>query len=313
MFDIYGIFSRLEPPNFLVEVLKKSKVISKADIDGDIKSLIECPDNKYFLYEKEHFFWEERSYWPLAYSTLFAQLTNIVKLFEIELQNRNDEFSMFKKQINVEISSEYARNLPTVLHYAMASLGAWVGGSANFQYFSHFATKPQIENNDTNIAYAKQIGYSDVLSKEFTVSGIINIPARLALPLVSAQKNKSMFGSIGVNEFNIANLPAEEIFSEDKYSAEKQYAGFLMDKYYRTVFTARESNNNALYGANSVLRDHYEEFYNSLKDYDLIRCKHYVHPVIEVSTYQEMEDIYQKSPVEEKEGCFFEVKLHSIH
>lgn len=206
--------------------------------------------------------------------------------------------------------------MPTTLHYAVASLGAWIGGSDNFQFISHFASKPQILNREINVEYGKRIGYNEQDSIELDKSGIINIPASLSMPLMEMQGGSNLFGTLPIDEFNLVNLPdnTEILKKADDLISRKLY-GLILDKYYRTPFFARKLNNVALYGANDILRDHYEDFYSNIEHSELIRCKHYCAPIVEVSSFDEMLNLVSKIPKRGSGELFFrgQTKYYSIY
>ena len=152
--SIRGIFRQITPPKSIFSFLENSAILNKdLPTEKNLKSLIESSNNHFGIYTlKENLIWEEGSYWPIAYSTFINQISNIIHVFQISLANRVKELSSINKQIDVSISSEYARNLPTRFHYAAASLGAWLGGAINVQYFSLYATSPQITKKETKIS-----------------------------------------------------------------------------------------------------------------------------------------------------------------
>jgi hypothetical protein len=81
----------------------------------------------------ERLVWEEDSPRPAAYSTILQQLVNVLylhkHLIEIHLAKTSESLMAagFAPE-NVQTVSEFPRQLPTHVHYAMASLGAWLGG-----------------------------------------------------------------------------------------------------------------------------------------------------------------------------------------
>jgi ISXO2-like transposase domain len=194
------------------------------------------------------------------------------------------------------------------VHYAAASLGAWAGGASNFQFFSHFAIQPQEKDKQINLAYAKRIGYDEATAKELDESGIVAIPASLALPLFQAQGGPStaVLGGIPVNEFNAVNLPDSSSLGDVPIEGKDARFGFLMDSFYRALFTARTLRKNALFGASNVLRDHYSAFYKQFSGAELLRCKHYCVPIIEVGSFEVLKNIVAEIPIHDRiHGLFF--------
>jgi hypothetical protein len=305
-----GIIGTIEPPQWVLDQLKDSELLQgKFNLTKTIKEQLEAPQNSFVIYTKDgNLIWEEQSYWPLAYSTFFQQIQNITHLYRIALSKREEELDKITKgRIQLEISPEFPRHMPTIIHYAFASLGAWIGGAASVQFFSLYATAPQIKNDDTNIRYGVSVGYTNEEAKSLTESGIIVVPSSLALPLLEAQTSNTIFGSLPLEEFNLANPPLKETFIEDlKAHHEKtKLSGLIIDKYYRTPFFARKLNPSALLGSKDVLRDHYTEFYKSQKHESLIRCKHYCAPIIEVNNIEEIEKIVSVIPIRGQGGLFF--------
>ncbi len=294
-----AIIKQYDVPESMDVLLSKSKLItSKNDI-----SRLNSKENFFTLHmDNNKLVWEESSLWPLAYSSFIQQLVNLTKNYKLLIEER-------KKEINGElILSEYNKNLPTEIHNAFASLGAWLGGSENFEYLSKYATKYQIYNDDKNKEYAKEVNYNDDEAEKLTNSGIIVLPATLAVPLLVSLPNQgNILGSIPIDEFNIANLPIDVEYSFLNRKKESiKHPGFIMDKYYRSIFSGIELNTkNALYGKGNVMRDHYTDFYNGLDKYEFLRCKHYCMPLIDVNSIDEMEALISKIPKRSESGIFF--------
>jgi hypothetical protein len=206
-------------------------------------------------------------------------------------------------KVQASVLDQTSRTLPTKFHYAAASLGAWAGGAANCQFFSYFATQPQLKNATQNIAYAQKIGYSAEQAFELANGGLIAIPATLMGPLAEAQGSLQFFGGISLNEYNAVNLPKRLWQLADSLAA--SLPGFLMDRHYRAPHTAMTLEGHAIYGQNVVLRDHYTDFYSSVSQARLVRCKHYCAPVIEVQSLQEMNRIVSCIPARGEGKLFF--------
>ncbi|ADE11342.1 FRG domain-containing protein [Sideroxydans lithotrophicus] len=254
--------------------------------------------------------WEENSLRPLAYSTLINQFLNIVTLHKLLIEQKRQATTQELEALgfsgdNVETVSEYPRQLQTHLHFAAASLGAWLGGAINVQYFAYYAAIRQITHAPLNDAYAASIGYDSDMASALTKSGIIAAPPSLVLPLIEAQGSAKVFGSIGIDETNTANPP------DDSFDASKEtdhpgfLPGFLTDKHYRAMFIARRSGQYGFYGAKDVFRDHYKQFYSDLQDYPRVRCKHYCVPIVDVSSVQELQDHASRIPLHNPDGVFF--------
>jgi hypothetical protein len=147
--------------------------------------------------------WEEQSLWPLACSGMFQQVLRILDLHIRSIQKQVDQLP------GVSILSEYPRHLPTELHYAMASLGAWAAGAANVQYFGLYATRALLGDPALNKARAVEMGYTSPEAAMLTTSGIVALSDSVIGPLLAAQQHDMpIIGSISVDEFNIASGPA---------------------------------------------------------------------------------------------------------
>jgi len=275
---------------------------------------------KFTVYEnKDMLVWEEESLWPFAYSTILTQLKNIFYIHSALIENQVNQAEKRLNEIgfssqNVDKLSEYPRQLPTHIHYAFASLGEWAGGAMNVQYFAYYATIRQIHHPSLNIKYASRIGFSGQEANELTVSGIIALPASLVAPLLEAQGCPTVFGSLSIDETNIANQPHKLFFDTKNQSDEKFLPGFIVDKYYRTPFFARKPASYAFYGKKNVMRDHYKDFYKRVIPASFVRCKHYCAPVVEVSSMEDVRKYIEMIPKRHGEGIFFrgQRRLHLI-
>jgi hypothetical protein len=304
--SLRGIIQGIEVPPSFLGILEASPYLTPFLKDGKSLKTIAESENPFFgIFGDEVVVWKEDTYWPALYNLLFTQLLNLCSFFKYAIEKRKAEIS--KDKIETQILSEFPRMMPTTIHYAFGSLGAWLGGAVNMQYFSYYATGPQIRDNHINERYLQMIHYDSGIANELSKSGIIGLPANLLLPLVTAQNNGTYFGSLPVDEWNLANLPDTHLLGQSAQDVfeKEQLPGFIMDKYYRTPFRARRPNNQGLLGANSVLRDHYTDFYKLVGDTPLLRCKHYCAPVIEVASFKEIEEYIAKIPLRGNEGIFF--------
>ncbi|WDP92320.1 MAG: FRG domain-containing protein [Desulfobacter sp.] len=298
--SLRGLLRNLDVPFPTANFLAQSNSIVQS---GTKKALLEMAKTPglFGIYETEnHLIWEEEGLWPVAYSTLFKQIIGLIEIFTAATDKQ-------RKSINPSLTntllSEYPRQMPTQVHYAFASLGAWLAGGTNFQYFSLFATQQQLSDSNTNRSYAQKIGYNNADSDALDKSGIVALPASLVLPLLIAQGiDMPIFGSIPIDEVNAVNLPNTLDINE---KTKNKLPGFILDKYYRSPFTARVLESTGLLGANTVLRDHYADFYAGVDQVALIRCKHYSAPVIEVTSLNELRSLVDKIPSIDKNGVFF--------
>jgi len=309
--SLRGLFRTIDIPIGVTDLIAGCETIKSAGVSADVKSL-GLKHAKYGVYEKgDMLVWEEESPWPYAFSTFLGQLMNIVTLHR-ELITRRAE--TIQKALHEEgfaaenldgILSEFPRQLPTHLHYAMASLGAWLGGAMNVQYFAYYAAIRQIYHRGLNINYAKRIRYSDSDAEALASSGIVALPATLIVPLLDAQGNGTVIGSIPIDEINPANEPSPAFWETRDEQDRRALPGFVLDKFYRTPFRARVPGDYGFYGTHEVLRDHYEEFYAGLSSYSLVRCKHYCVPVVDIGSSEELTTQLARIPLRHKEGLFF--------
>ncbi len=263
--------------------------------------------------------WEDHSYWPIAFSTVLNQFSNLVTVHRLLIEARRTEMAKALEAKGysadpMDTQSEFPRLLPTRQQYAFASLGAWLGGAVNLQYYAYYATIRQIHHRDLNRKYLDRIGYDEKTLPDIDKSGLIAVPATLLAPLVEAQGGSHLFGSLPIDEINVANSPAVSIDEYSRYAQENTPLGIVVDKYYRAPFWARKPERLGLYGAKNIFRDHYEGFYSKLATTQLLRCKHYCIPVIEVSSIEEIRQCVAEIPVRDESGIFFrgQTSLHTL-
>lgn len=175
----------------------------------------------------------------------------------------------------------------------------------NVQYFGYYAAIRQIYHPELNINYARKVGFNDKDAEALTSGGIVVLPASLVIPLLEAQGNYVVFGSIPVDEFNPVNTPNQSFMETKGLKDDRSLPGFVIDKYYRAPFQARVPGDYGFYGIRDVLRDHYDEFYKELAPVSLVRCKHYCAPVVEVSSTDELRAHISRIPERHEEGVFF--------
>ncbi|MEJ6979758.1 FRG domain-containing protein [Pedobacter sp. P351] len=305
--SLRGIIHQIEPGQEILTVLSMSPHFrDKVSSSGELKGLIEAIHPAFAVASNEKLRWEEATYWPVAYNMIFGQFINVVLFFNEALILRVDELN--KSGVKPDVFSEYPRMAPTAFHFAAASLGAWIGGASNMQYFCHYATSPQIRENAINEKYLLQIGYDAVSAKELSNSGIIGVPASLLAPLMQAQASQYfIFGSLQIDEWNVVNFPrlTEVGRSMTDIHEEDRLSGIVIDKHYRTPFFARKIANQGLLGTRNVLRDHYDSFYKKLGVKQLIRCKHFCAPIIDVGSIREMESLIKEIPIYDQNEIFF--------
>jgi len=309
--SLRGLLGKIDMPPQMINLIASFEAIKGAGMSADIRSLA-MRRGAFAIYEHgNRLIWEEESPWPFAFSTLLQQLVNVMALHRALIESRINETEKTLNEHGWAIEnvagtvSEFPRQLPTHLHYAMASLGAWLGGAMNVQYFGYYATIRQIYHADLNIKYAKAIGFSDSDAQALTSSGMVAMPASLIAPLLEAQGNGMVFGSIQIDEFNLANRPSQSFKETKEMDDSRALPGFILDRFYRAPFRARVPDSYGFYGVRDVLRDHYDEFYSGLTSYALVRCKHYCVPVIDVASSEEVSCYIGRIPSRDEKGLFF--------
>ena len=285
------------PPEYPQHFADSHLIKQKPGLAEKLLNLTSNPDPTYRMSVlPERLAWEEISPWPVAYSTFFGQLGELIRVYALLIRKRCQELA------GVSILDHTSRVLPTRFHYAAGSLGAWGGGTLNLQFLSFLAVSPSLGDPAINESVAVSLGYELSTAKILTESGLIAISHEMAETIFEAQGDSSLFGGTFVDEFNSANPPnGAELFKAKR----KDRDGYLLDKHYRSSFRAHDLGSQALYGARDVLRDHYAAFYKNLVFADLLRCKHYCVPMIDVSNPAELSAITNEIPIHSKEGIFF--------
>jgi hypothetical protein len=295
-----GLLRGLDVPPPVAEFMGHTDSILRSGTTEALAEMVQTPGTFAIYEDGNQLLWEEEGLWPVAYSVFLKQLVGLISIFSLATDR---ERASITTSIGTMLS-EYPRQMPTQIHYAFASLGAWLGARTNFQYLAFYATRPQLNDPNTNLSYAKRMGYDDVEAEALDRSGIVALPASLVAPLLHAQGTHAgpILGSIPIDELNVINLPKDRTKPK---GPEVGLTGFILDKYYRTPFTARRLEDDGLLGASSVLRDHYEDFYAGIDQIALVRCKHYSAPVIEVSSTDEIRAHVARVPIRDTNGVFF--------
>ncbi len=304
-----AIFEHLQLNVGIIKFFADSPMAKATSTSNLLKQIASTRYSRNVTLANGSIFWEESTPWPLVFSTFLSQLYNVSELSRLALSGKSRQTSEELQRSgwdasNAQIAGHYSKVMPTQWHYAAASLGEWTGGSVNCQYFGFYATRPQIRNSNKNVEYAKSVQYSESDAKILDEGGLIAIPLMLATKLLLLQGDMSVLGGIGINEFNAANPPANlEKFAN---APTLERPGFLVDKYYRAPFVARDLTDEALYGSNNVFRDHYQEFYANQKHAGLLRCKHYCAPIIDISSVDDLYNHLEGIPKYDSDnGIFF--------
>ena len=308
-----GILSRLDvPPAAAAALLSAPAISSRWSPEEAVPRLTVSEECRFVVAEREdRLIWEEESVWPAAYSNFLGQLNGLILTFEALMKVRRQEVlgaasAAGFAEDNSLFLDHFTRVMPTELHYAAASLGAWLGGADNVQFFAHYASAPQLQDEEYAVKMARLMGYSEAEAGDLAAGGIVALPPQLAIPLIETQGRSEVFGGIAVNEISMANPAEMENWDTGELDISQQRPGLILDSHYRAPFLGRPLDATGLYGTKDVLRDHYSEFYESHPGAENVRCKHYVAPILDVSGIDEVEAIIGRIPVRDpKNGLFF--------
>lgn len=258
--------------------------------------------------------WGELSPWPVAYSAFLGQMGMLVAAYATMIQSRINHMGATLESegidpSNLNLIDQTSRSMPTIHHYAFASLGAWGGGTINHQYLAYAAISQPLDEPAANIHLGQAIGFSEADATELEKAGLISVPQAIQRMVYDAQGDATVFGGIPADEWNGANPPSPGTIDQDA-----ALPGMLVDKQYRAGFTARRFGQQALYGSRNVLRDHYADFYKNIDVAGLLRCKHYCAPIIEISSAEELAALTADIPLRSEEGLFYrgQGKLHTL-
>ena len=299
-----GLLPYIRPFPTVIDQFSETPVMSRFDRRSKFRLMAANSGSSFsLLREQDHVVWQDMSLWPVAFSGFLSQLASLTTLYReaivATIRDRDSALATIGfSSANVAVWDQTTRMMPTRWHYAFASLGSWLGGCQNFQAGSYYAAAPQLRKRETNVRYGIRLGYLETESVELDRGGLIVIPASVAETVVTAQDGL-FFGVIQIDEINLANPP------NSLPPNRPELPGWLLDKHYRAPFSARKPESQALYGSRNVLRDHFEQFYSGLETQDLIRCKHYCAPVIEVRSVQEMREHAARIPIHDPEGGIF--------
>ena len=305
-----GLIREMDPPDWVVAAILGTPALR--DAGDELRRSARAPDNEvpHFLLGQTPVSFEcaEETMWPAAYSTLLLQLSAIIATQAARMRAIIGKRSEGMEEAgyaaeNMSMVDQTTRNQPTDLHFAFASLGAWMGGAANVQYFAAYSIAPQLRSKDYALQCARKVGYSASEARDLKDGGIVAVPVEVAYPLVQAQGDSLVFGSIPVNEISLANPP---IPVDAGHSGREGYDGFLIDKHYRGVFLARSLGSVGLYGGKNVQRDHFGDFYSNRKADDLLRCRQFSVPVYEIGSLDEARAAVAQIPIrDEANGILF--------
>ncbi|WP_242098703.1 FRG domain-containing protein [Sphingomonas sp. CROZ-RG-20F-R02-07] len=289
-----GLIRSIEIPPAAVDLFARSTVFKTAPVLAEnLRRLLAAGQQNWMVAEgAEHLRWSETTPWPVAYSMFLGHLARLILGYSTMLDQR----VRAGKEKGIGATLDQASRLqPTRHHYAAASLGAWVGGATAIQYFSFYATDPQCRKPEKNEEYARRMRYGATDAAALTRSGLIAVPASLAAPLLNAQGDSTVFGALPIDEWSGVNLPY--LTKAIKDLKKPRHHGLLVDKYYRAPFYARPLVKRGLLGRKDVLRDHYADFYKAHATTELIRCKHYCAPIINVQDRDQLASLIAEIPL----------------
>lgn len=266
-----------------------------------------------------HILWHSMSVWPMAYANWFRHVGDLTYAYKAmyETQCREKGAALETKGYaaeNISILAEFPRNLPTRHQYAWASLGAWLGGAINVQYFLYHATIKQTHSAQANSEQLNKMGLA-VAANALDGSGFLGVSEGVYQALMHAQGDSTVLGTLPLSEVNAANPPnAESQPLVSPFDQTRQFSGVLVDKYYRMSFLARELDDRGAYGAGDVRRDQFAEFYETAPTNGLLRCKHFCVPIIDVSSTGEIRDIVSRIPRLDENGVVLrgQRKMHML-
>jgi FRG domain len=173
---------------------------------------------------------------------------------------------------------------------------------------------PTDHTSITQPQYAERVGFEPSEAQALDASGIAILPLPLVAPLLEAQRDNTVLGSLPIDETNDRNQPDRSYF-DVLNQREKRRPAIVIDKFYRAPFWARPLEPYALYGNENLLRDHYHEFYAALKSTEFVRCKHYCVPIIDVSSLEELGKHVVRIPKHNATGVVFrgQGKLYTLN
>ena len=120
--------------------------------------------------------WGELSPWPVAYSAFLGQMGMLVWAYAKMIRSRIAEMgdtleNQGLDRSNINLIDQTSRSMPTLYHYAFASLGAWGGGTINQQYLAYASISQPLHESAANIALGRAIGSSGAESTDLDKGG----------------------------------------------------------------------------------------------------------------------------------------------
>lgn len=312
------LVSNIPPPQGLVDLFASAPVVREGFRKGPELHRAAHPSFRSSLRRQgQVLIWRTSGVWARGYSRFVDQMLNLMTSSQLRIEGLAEAKA---RQLNesglseevVDLVDQLSRVMPTRHHYAASSLGAWIGGAINMQYLSHWATDPQIRRPGDNLRYAAEMGYAKDEAEALDNGGMIAVPIPVASAIIQAQQSIQVVGGISVDEFNPMNPPAAGLVEESLRV--KDQRGLLIDRQYRAAFWRRPLAERALYGAETVMRDHYTGFYAAHPPAGIVRCKHYSAPVYDVRSPAELQALADSIPKRGEEGIVFrgQEKLHLL-
>lgn len=243
------------------------------------------------------FYWECQQAWPLGLMTIIKSLAGIYTISYYNMILQVNKFHDNRYEAPDFISTG-GRIFPRAIQSKYFGLGSYHSGYVQIPpHLTEDLTREGIRNQKQNIQMFINMGYLPSEAKNLSDGGLVAIPASKVTNLINGQSDSLVFsfGGLPIDEYNIINPPRLGPITKENVS-EYCKKGFFVDKNYQTLFIARTLENHAIYGNNKLFRDHYDEFREKVNVVDSIRAKHYVVPIIEVSSIEELENILSYIP-----------------
>lgn len=244
------------------------------------------------------FYWECQQGWPLGFMTILKSLTNIylVAYYNMILMEKQFHDNGYEAP---EVISLGGRIFPRAIQSKYFGLGSYHSGCV--QIPSHLfedLTREGLKNQKKNIQKFINIGYLPSEAKNLSDGGLVAIlPSEVRSLINDSNSQVISFGGLPIDEYNLVNFPRHTLDAMTKENKDEYIRpGWFLDKYYQTIFTARTLKDYALYGDRKLFRDHYDEFRKKVNIVSSIRTKHYIVPIIEAGSVEELRNIFSYIP-----------------
>ena len=286
-------------------IIRDSFLANYLKIKGeDLPSLQSIKQSKIMMDSQEEratLKWFSVTAWPWGFAAVLNHLS-LLYLFGLYNLSEKKEYEKY-----VTFSSFSARTWPRMVQMRYLGLREFESGKTEAP--PHLIEDLTFRNSfdvKENILDFVDMGYSVKEAKELTNGGLIGIKASKIADIFigAADQNKSLasLGGYPIEEFNPINLPKDIAFPLRK---QDRRFGLFIDKYYQTPFFARKPKDYALFGANKVFRDHYDNFRRHKDIVGSVRAKHYEIPILEVGNLDELNSLIDQLPhLPDTQICF---------